>query len=127
MDIELVDLRDHPLPFFDGLAPARTLRAYPSPEVARFGQTLDRADGFVFVSPEYNHGYPAVLKNALDFTFVEWHRKPVTFVSWGNVGGARAIRAPEPFDTTLLDALLPPLELLGAELHWCAAALAAAR
>jgi NAD(P)H-dependent FMN reductase len=157
MDIELVDLRDHPLPFFDGMAPARTLRDYPSPEVARFGQTLDRADGFVFVSPEYNHGYPAVLKNALDFTFVEWHRKPVTFVSWGNVGGARAveqlrlvavememaplrhavhilpevlvpaIRAPEPFDTTLLDALLPKLELLGDELHWWATALATAR
>jgi len=157
MDIELVDLRDHPLPFFDGLAPARTLRDYPSAEVARFGQTLDRADGFVFVSPEYNHGYPAVLKNALDFTFVEWHRKPVTFVSWGNVGGVRAveqlrlvavememaplrhavhilpevlvpaIRAPEPFDTTLLDALLAKLELLGDELHWWATALAAAR
>src|SRR5215467_12299428 len=60
MDIEVVDLRDHPLPFFDGMAPARTLRDYPSAEVARFGQRLDRADGFVFVSPEYNHGYPAV-------------------------------------------------------------------
>ncbi len=42
-------------------------------------------------SPEYNHGYPAVLKNALDHSFVEWQRKPVAFVGYGNVGGARAI------------------------------------
>ena len=43
------------------------------------------------LTAEYNHGYPAVLKNAMDWTFVEWRRKPITFVGWGNVGGARAI------------------------------------
>ena len=57
MEVELVDLRDHPLPFFDGMAPARTLRDYPSAETRRFGELLDRADGFVIVTPEYNHGY----------------------------------------------------------------------
>jgi NAD(P)H-dependent FMN reductase len=157
MKIELVDLRDHPLPFFDGRAPAHTKRDYPSPEVARFGQTIDRADGFVIVTPEYNHGYPAVLKNAIDHTFVEWHRKPVSFVSWGNVGGARAVeqlrlvavememaplrhavhilpdvlvpalRAPEPFDLGLLDPLEPRLKLMADDLAWWATALAAAR
>jgi NAD(P)H-dependent FMN reductase len=92
-DIELegVDLRDHPLPFFDGAAPAHTLRNYPRDDVARLGAAIDRADGFVVLTGEYNHGYPAVLKNAMDWTFVEWRHKPVTFVSWGNVGGARAI------------------------------------
>ena len=45
----------------------------------------------MILTGEYNHGYPAVLKNAMDSTFVEWRRKPVTFVGWGNVGGARAI------------------------------------
>jgi NAD(P)H-dependent FMN reductase len=90
-DLELVDLRDHPLPFFDGAAPARTGRDYSRDDVARFGQTIDRADGYVIVTGEYNHGYPAVLKNAMDWTFVEWRRKPITFVSWGNVGGARAV------------------------------------
>ena len=157
MKIELIDLRDHPLPFFDGRAPAHAKRDYPTPEVARFGQTIDRADGFVIVTPEYNHGYPAVLKNAIDHTFVEWHRKPISFVSWGNVGGARvveqlrlvavememaplhhavhilpdvlvpALRAPEPFDLALLDPLEPRLKLLADDLAWWSTALAAAR
>ena len=48
------------------------------------------------LTAEYNHGYPAVLKNAMDWTFVEWRRKPITFVGWGNVGGARADRAAAP-------------------------------
>ena len=47
--------------------------------------------GIVILTGEYNHGYPAVLKNALDSTFPEWRRKPVAFVGWGNTGGARAI------------------------------------
>src|SRR6185369_14185674 len=76
---------------FDGVAPARTGRDYPRDDVARLGQTLDRSEGFVILTGEYNHGYPAVLKNAMDVTFVEWRRKPVTFVGWGNVGGARAV------------------------------------
>jgi NAD(P)H-dependent FMN reductase len=92
IDAELVDLRDHPLPLFDReLSPAYTGRDHPSAEAARFAAKIDEADGFVFVGPEYNHGPSAVLKNALDHTFVEWHRKPVAFVSYGNVGGARAI------------------------------------
>ena len=156
MTVELIDLRDHPLPFFDAQAPARTLRNYPSPEVERLGQMLDRADGFVIVTPEYNHGYPAVLKNAMDFTFVEWQRKPVAFVGWGNVGGAERSSSsgsspsssrwrrcatpctssrtcscprcgPAPFDPTLLDPLEPRLKLLGDDLVWWAAALGAAR
>jgi NAD(P)H-dependent FMN reductase len=90
-DVELVDLRDHPLPFFDGASPARTGRDYPRDDVARLGRTLDRADGFIVLTAEYNHGYPAVLKNAMDWTFVEWRRKPITFIGWGSVGGARAI------------------------------------
>jgi NAD(P)H-dependent FMN reductase len=90
-DVEVVDLRDHPLPFFDAPPPAKAPRDYATGEVAALGRTLDRADGFVIVTGEYNHGYPAVLKNAMDWTFAEWNRKPVAFVSWGNVGGARAI------------------------------------
>jgi NAD(P)H-dependent FMN reductase len=156
MEVELVDLRDHPLPFFDGMAPARTLRDYPSAETRRFGELLDRADGFVIVTPEYNHGYSAVLKNAIDHTFVEWQHKPVTFVGWGNVGGARAIEqlrlvmveleaAPlrhavsilpdvlvpalraEVFETSMLESIAPRLTLLADDLHWWATALANAR
>ena len=90
-EVELLDLRDYPLPFFDHKPPALTLRDYPTEGVAELGRALDRADGYVVLTAEYNHGYPAVLKNALDWTFVEWRRKPISFVGWGNVGGARAI------------------------------------
>jgi NAD(P)H-dependent FMN reductase len=90
-EVELLDLRDHPLPFFDGVPPAKSLRDYPNDAVRQLGEKLDAADGFVILAAEYNHGYTAVLKNILDWTFPEWRRKPVSFVGWGNVGGARAI------------------------------------
>jgi NAD(P)H-dependent FMN reductase len=88
---ELVDIRDHQMPYFDQRPPAYTLRDYPNDFSAALGHVIDSADGFVILTPEYNHGYPASLKNAMDHTFVEWNRKPVAFGGWGNVGGARAI------------------------------------
>lgn len=92
LEAELVDLREHPLPIFDQpVPPARTLREYPNEEIAAWGRTLDRADGYVAITSEYNHGYPASLKNALDHVFPELNRKPIAFVGYGNVGGARAI------------------------------------
>jgi NAD(P)H-dependent FMN reductase len=92
LDLEIVDLRDHPLPFYDrAVPPARSLRDYPDEDVARLGRTIERADAFIIVTSEYNHGYPASLKNAMDHVFPEFNRKPVTFVGYGNVGGARAI------------------------------------
>jgi NAD(P)H-dependent FMN reductase len=90
-DVDVLDLRDHPLPFFDGIPPARAPREYANDAVATVGRQIDAADAYVVVTGEYNHGYPAVLKNLLDWTFPEWQRKPVGFVGWGNVGGARAI------------------------------------
>jgi NAD(P)H-dependent FMN reductase len=89
---QLIDLRDHPLPFFDQDAPAAyTGRDYPNEQIARWGRTIDEADGLIIVTPEYNHGYPASLKNAIDHIFPEFHRKPMMAVAYGNVGGARAI------------------------------------
>ena len=91
-DIEVLDMRDHPLALFNlALSPARTRRDYPSEEVGRLGQALDAADGYIVLTSEYNHGYPASLKNALDYVFVELTRKPVSFVGYGGVGAARAI------------------------------------
>jgi len=89
----VIDLRDYELPFYDlDVPPAKAGRTYGgNGELARLGRAVDAADGFVIITPEYNHGYPALLKNALDHVFVEFNRKPVTFVSYGNVGGARAI------------------------------------
>jgi NAD(P)H-dependent FMN reductase len=92
LTVEVVDLRDHPLPFFDQpLAPARAPRRYATPAIARLGQTFDRADGFLVLTGEYNHGYPAVLKNALDHYLAEFARKPISFVAYGNTGGARGV------------------------------------
>jgi NAD(P)H-dependent FMN reductase len=92
LEIEVLDLRDYPLPFYEETRPpAFTGRDYRTPQMAAWGQRVDAAEGYVIVTPEYNHGYPASLKNAFDHTFVEWQRKPVAFVGYGGVGGARAI------------------------------------
>ena len=88
---ELVDLRDYPMPFYEQeRPPAYGHRDYPD-AVARWAEKVDAADGYLIVTAEYNHGYPAVLKNALDQVFPELNRKPVAFVGYGNAGGARAI------------------------------------
>ncbi len=93
LDAELVDLRDWPLPLFDQpRSPARiTDGEYGHPLANRWAATIAAADGFVVTAAEYNHGYTAVLKNALDWVFREWRRKPITFVGYGSVGGSRAI------------------------------------
>jgi NAD(P)H-dependent FMN reductase len=92
VDVELLDLRDFPLPFFDRPAsPSREGGVYSSPAVTRWAAKIAEGDAFVVVAPEYNHGYSAVLKNAFDHIYPEWARKPIGFVSYGNAGGARAV------------------------------------
>jgi NAD(P)H-dependent FMN reductase len=89
-EVELIDLKDYPLPFFDEAASP----AYgPSEnEVARRWQRRMAAfDAYVFTAAEYNHAPTGVLKNALDYAFDEWKNKPVSFVGYGGVGGARAV------------------------------------
>jgi NAD(P)H-dependent FMN reductase len=91
-ELDVLDLCDHPLPLFDSaMSPARSLRDYPNEDVAKLGRRIDSADGFITLTSEYNHGYPASLKNAMDFMFPEFNKKPMTFVGYGNAGGARAI------------------------------------
>ncbi|BAV63321.1 MULTISPECIES: NADPH-dependent FMN reductase [Sphingobium] len=87
---EFVDLRDYPMPFFeDETSP---MWAPPADETAvRWGQKIAEYDGFIFLTAEYNHGIPAVLKNALDYAYNEFVRKPATFVGYGGVGAARAV------------------------------------
>jgi len=90
MELELVDLRDYPMPFFD--EPMSPLWAPPKNEVAlRWTKKIAAFDGFVFVTAEYNHGIPAVLKNAIDYVARELARKPAAYVGYGGVGAARAI------------------------------------
>jgi NAD(P)H-dependent FMN reductase len=90
MQFETVDLRNYPMPFFDeAMSP---LWATPTNAIAlRWARKVAELDGFIFVTAEYNHGVPAVLKNALDYAYKEFNRKPAAYVAYGGVGGARAV------------------------------------
>jgi NAD(P)H-dependent FMN reductase len=90
MDVELVDLRDHALPFFDEPASNRWMPS-ANPEAVRWQETLARFDGFIFVVAEYNHSLTGALKNALDQAYTQWEHKPFTSIAYGGVGGARAL------------------------------------
>lgn len=90
MDMELVDLRDFKLPFFDEKASNKWVPS-ENPEALRWQQTIAQFDGFIFVVAEYNHSITAALKNALDEAYNEWDRKPFTAIGYGAVGAARAI------------------------------------
>jgi NAD(P)H-dependent FMN reductase len=90
LEVEIVDLRDYPMPFFD--EPGSPIYAPPRNEVARrWAQKVAELDGFIFVTAEYNRGPPAVLKNALDYAYKEFNHKPAAYVGYGGVGGARAV------------------------------------
>jgi NAD(P)H-dependent FMN reductase len=92
VEAELVDLRDYPLPFFDEpMGPAGLQGKYSSDIAVQWAKKVAEADAYIIAAPEYNHGYPAVLKNALDYAYNEWNNKPVGFVSWGGVAGARVV------------------------------------
>ncbi|MEK7118444.1 MAG: NADPH-dependent FMN reductase, partial [Patescibacteria group bacterium] len=77
--------------FADAMSPSQAFGNYGNEEVKKFSAKIAEADAFIIVTPEYNHGYSGTLKNALDSIFPEWNRKPVGFVGYGGVGGARAI------------------------------------
>lgn len=90
----LVDFKDLPLPFINTPEePSAYKGAYPDANVQKWSQIAASSDAFVIVTPEYNHGYPGVLKNALDWLYSEFDKKPLGLVgvSSGLVGGARAI------------------------------------
>ena len=90
MDVELIDLRDYPMPFFD--EPASNAFVPSSNEPAmRWQRKVAEFDGYIFVTSEYNHGLPGVFKNALDYAYPEWNRKAVATVGYGSVGAARSI------------------------------------
>jgi NAD(P)H-dependent FMN reductase len=87
---ELIDLRDHPLPFFnEAMSPAWA--PVKNEAAQRWASKLAELDGLIVVTPEYNHGPSAVLKNAFDYAYKEFIRKPIGFVGYGGVGAARAV------------------------------------
>jgi NAD(P)H-dependent FMN reductase len=89
---ELVRLSDHPLPFLDEVNPP-SKHEYQHPHTIAWAETIERYDGYVFVSPEYNHSTSAVLKNALDYLYREWNDKAAGIVTYGVTGGHRAAEA----------------------------------
>jgi NAD(P)H-dependent FMN reductase len=89
-EFELVDLLDYKLPHLDEIVPP-SMGQYTQPHTLEWAQKIASFDGFVMVTPEYNHATSGALKNAIDFLFAEWNNKAVGFVSYGSVGGARAV------------------------------------
>ncbi|MEJ0037731.1 MAG: NADPH-dependent FMN reductase [Gammaproteobacteria bacterium] len=94
VDARLLDLRDFPMPFFDQpFTPAMPGRPEFAHEVVRkWTAAIAQSDGFVFVTPEYNYGTSAVLKNAIDWVYAEWRRKAACFVSYGSASGVRSVQ-----------------------------------
>jgi len=87
---ELVDLLDYPLPHLDEPRPP-SMGQYEGEHTELWSRKISAYDGFVFVTPEYNHSTSGVLKNAIDYLYAEWNNKAAAFVGYGKIGGARAI------------------------------------
>lgn len=106
LSYELVDLAEIDLPFLDEPLKA-ALQEYEHEHTRAWSRTVSAFSGFVFVFPQYNWGYPAPLKNALDFLYYEWHNKPATSVTYGTRGGNKGA---QQFHGVLEGVHLRPLE-----------------
>lgn len=105
---ELVDLKEWPLPLYAyPRNPNEMETGYPDDLARRWVETVGRFDGFIIVTPEYNHGYPPSLKNALDYVYAGWNKKPVAFVSYG--GPAGGVRAVQQLRTVAVDLQMAPI------------------
>jgi NAD(P)H-dependent FMN reductase len=90
-EVETIDLKEYDLPMFnEAISPRYNPNRVIDAKVKPLLDKLAEADGYIFITPEYNHSIPAVLKNALDYLTSELQKKPVAIVSYGTVGGARA-------------------------------------
>ena len=107
-EVELVDLADYPVPHFDeAISPRFNPNRKPNEIAAKWLAKISEADGYIFVTPEYNHSFPGILKDALDYVAFEMLRKPATIVSHGTVGGARAAEQLKLVLTEARTAIIP--------------------
>lgn len=90
VEYEFVDLKDWNLPI-ELEAKSPSMHQYEGEETKRWAEKISEGDGYIIITPEYNHGYPAALKNALDHIYAEWNNKPIAFISYGGAGGVRAV------------------------------------
>jgi NAD(P)H-dependent FMN reductase len=91
-EFELVDIQDFNLPLLDEPFPA-SMEQYSKPHTKIWSAKIDSFDGYVFVTPEYNHATSGALKNAIDFLYREWNNKAAGFVGYGGLGGTRAVES----------------------------------
>jgi NAD(P)H-dependent FMN reductase len=89
-EFELVDIKEFNLPLLDEPVPP-SMGQYSKEHTKKWAAKIGSFDGYVFVTPEYNHGISGALKNAIDFLFAEWNNKAAGFVGYGSAGGARAV------------------------------------
>lgn len=94
LEIDVVDLKEVDLPFFnEAIIPSSNKGIYENPKGTAWAKRVGEADAFLFITPEYNHGPTAVLKNALDWVYEEWRYKPAGFISYGGIAaGTRAVQ-----------------------------------
>lgn len=92
VEFSFVDLKELNLPFMDEPVSPMMSDNYVHEHTKAWSRTIAESDGFVFITPEYNHGYSPVLKNAIDFLFGEWKGKPVGLVGYGGSGARDSIR-----------------------------------
>lgn len=110
IEFELLDLLDYPLPFYNEPNSPDSLENGYSNEVAtKWAAKIGQADGFILITSEYNHAPPAVLKNALDYVYNEWNKKPVTFISYAP-GAAAGIRAVEQLREISVELQMAPMQ-----------------
>lgn len=94
LELDVVDLKEVDLPFYDeSITPSMPNVQYKNPKGNVWAQRVAKAEAFIMITPEYNFGTSAVLKNAIDWVYEGWHNKPVSFISYGGlVGGSRAVQ-----------------------------------
>jgi NAD(P)H-dependent FMN reductase len=113
-DCHLVDLADFALPIYDEPNHPR-MRKYVNAHTRRWSESVEQADAYVFVTPEYNYGVSPALVNALNYVYSEWNYKPCAFVSYGGIsGGLRAVQMTKQILTTLkmvpiIEAVVAPM------------------
>ena len=91
-EFELVDIADYDLPLLDEPNPP-AMGQYENEHTKKWAEKIASFDGYIFVTPEYNHSVPGALKNAVDYLYAEWNNKAIGFVSYGSAGGTRAVEA----------------------------------
>lgn len=113
LEFEIIDLKDYPMPLFAELV-SPAWGPSQDPVALRWQQKVAEMDGFIVITAEYNRGPTAAIKNAFDYAYKEWNRKPIAFVGYGSTGAARAI---EQLRTNAIELQMAPIRV-GVHIQW---------